>query len=106
MIDSDFGTNNAIFASYCFKVNALLNASCYIWYKPFVIKYICGLFYQHGLTLIPAWISNHMPSKAWDEITYPFLNFNYCTVDVCEWISNFIPQFIMHVITYPCWDES
>ena len=39
-------------------------------------------FYYHGLTLIPAWISNYMPSKVWDEITYPFLNFNGCTVEV------------------------
>ena len=29
---------------------------------------------------MPAWIS-----KVWDEITYPFPNFNYCTVDTCEW---------------------
>ena len=28
------------------------------------------------------WISNHMHSKVWDEITYPFLNFNGCTVEV------------------------
>ena len=41
-----------------------------------------GPFYQHGFTLIPAWISNHMPSNMWDEITYPFLNFNGCTVEV------------------------
>ena len=27
----------------------------------------------HGLTLVPTWISNHMPSKVWDEITYPLL---------------------------------
>ena len=39
-------------------------------------------FYWHGLTLIPAWISNHLPGKVWDEITYPFLNFNGCTVEV------------------------
>ena len=39
-------------------------------------------FYQHGLTLIPAWIGNYMPSKVWGEITYPFLNFNGCTVQV------------------------
>ena len=31
--------------------------------------------FKHQLTLIPAWMSNHMPSKVWDEITYPFLNF-------------------------------
>ena len=30
----------------------------------------------------PAWISNHTPCKVWDEITYPFLNFNGCTVEV------------------------
>ena len=41
-----------------------------------------GPFYYYGLTLIPAWISNHMPGKVWDEITYPFLNFNGCTVEV------------------------
>ena len=41
-----------------------------------------GLFYYHGLTLIPAWISNYLPSRVWNEITYPFLNFNGCTVEV------------------------
>ena len=43
---------------------------------------ICGHFYWCELTLIPAWISNHTPSKVWDEITYPFLNFNSCTIEV------------------------
>ena len=33
--------------------------------------------YEHGLTLFPAWISNHTLSKVWDGIT--FLNFNGCT---------------------------
>ena len=28
-----------------------------------------GPFYKHGLTLIPAWVSNHMPSEVWDGIT-------------------------------------
>ena len=42
----------------------------------------------------------------WDEITYPFPNFNGCTVEVWEWIGNFIPHFIMGVITYPFWDSS
>ena len=62
-----------------------------------------GPFYQHCLTLIP-WISNHIHYKMWDEITYPFLNFNGSTVEVKEWISNFILHFTGHVITYPCWD--
>ena len=41
-----------------------------------------GLFYKHGLTLIPARMSKHMPGKMWGEITYPFLNFNGSTVEV------------------------
>ena len=35
----------------------------------------------------------------WDEITYPFSNFNGATVEVWEWISYFIPHFTRHVIT-------
>ena len=38
----------------------------------------------------------------WHEITYPFPNFNGCTLEVWEWISNFIPHIIMDVIIYPC----
>ena len=41
-----------------------------------------------------------MPSKVWDEITYPFLNFNGCTVEVKEWIGNFILHFVMDVISW------
>ena len=29
-----------------------------------------------------AWICNHIHYKVWDEITYPFLNFNGATVEV------------------------
>ena len=35
--------------------------------------FIDYIFYS-GLTLVSARISNHMPSKVWGEITYPFLN--------------------------------
>ena len=42
----------------------------------------------------------------WDEITYPFPNFNGATIEVWEWPSNFIPYFTGHMITYPCWDYS
>ena len=54
---------------------------------------IRGPFYWHRLTLIIAWISNQMPSKAWDEITYPFSNFNDATIEVWEWISNFMSLY-------------
>ena len=33
-------------------------------------------------TLIPAWISNYIHYKLWDEITYPFQNFKSCTIEV------------------------
>ena len=39
-------------------------------------------FYKHGLTLTLAWISNYIHYEMWDEITYPFLNFNGATVEV------------------------
>ena len=56
------------------------------------------------LTLIPAWISNYIHHKLWDEITYKFLNLNDATVEVWEWKCNFIPHFSGVVITYPCRD--
>ena len=34
-----------------------------------------------------------MPGKVWDEITYPFLNFNGSTIEVKEWISNCISHY-------------
>ena len=43
---------------------------------------LCCPFYEHGLTLIPAWINNYTHYNAWDEINYPFLNFNGATVEV------------------------
>ena len=33
----------------------------------------------------------------WDEITYPFPNFNDATIEVWEWISNFIPPILMNM---------
>ena len=58
--------------------------------------------YEHGLTLIPAWISNHMPSNAWDKITYPISKLQRCNRWSLEWICYFIPYFIMGAITSPC----
>ena len=36
--------------------------------------------------LIPAWISNYIQFKVWDEITYPFPNFSGAAIEVWEWI--------------------
>ena len=35
-----------------------------------------------SLTLIPTLISNYIHYKVWDDITYPFINFNGATVEV------------------------
>ena len=51
-------------------------------------------------------MSNYMGSKLWDEITYPFPNFNGATIGVWEWVSYFISHIIMDVITYSSWDLS
>ena len=51
-----------------------------------------GPYYSHGLTLIQAWSSSHTQYKVWDEITYPFPNFNEATV--WELLCNCIPQTI------------
>ena len=37
------------------------------------------------------WNSNYVHYRIWDEITYPFPNFNGAAVDVWELVSNFIP---------------
>ena len=41
-----------------------------------------GAIYEVGLNLIPAGISNLMPSEMWDELTYSFQNFNGRTLEV------------------------
>ena len=63
-------------------------------------------FYYNWLTLIPSWISNHIPYKPRDEIPYTFPNFNGKTVEIWERISNFIRHFTRHAATSPCWGKS
>ena len=76
------------------------------WVNGSIMSCLCVCDFQWPLLLtgiqllISAWISNHMSSKVWDEITYPFPNFNGCAIEVWEWISEFIPHFILDVITY------
>ena len=42
-----------------------------------------------------------MLNKVWNEMIYPFPNFNGYTIKVWEWIDDFIPHFIMDVVSYP-----
>ena len=68
------------------------------------LPFLSGPFYEHGLILIAAWISNYTLRKVLGEIEYPFPNYNAATVEVCEVISNFIQHLEMDVISYSCWD--
>ena len=83
----------------------------YMWESLLVIPGVP--FYWHELSLIPAWIRNHMPVKcemkllihSWTSMVQS-LNRLHSTVqllEVWEWMSDFIPDFMMDVITYPCW---
>ena len=56
--------------------------------------------------LFTAWICNYMPSIVWEEITYPFTNFNVYTIEVAKGMRNFIPYFAINVIDYPCYDQN
>ena len=85
MHNNDFSAVNMTFISY----SIITIATDFLAMQGARAHFSCGPFYWHGLTLIPAWISNHMPSKVWGEITYPFPNFNGCTVEVWEWINHF-----------------
>ena len=50
----------------------------------------------YGLTIIPAWITNHLPSSVWDETTYTFPNFSWNL----RMYRNIMPQFAGHVNDY------
>ena len=54
------------------------------------------------ITLVTVWISNYIHYDVWGGITYPFPNFNGCTIEVWEWMINFVQHFIGNVISYPC----
>ena len=60
-------------------------------------------FYQHGFILIPAWISNYIHYKVWDEIPYPFSNLTREKIEN-EWIIS--PHTTGHVITHQWRDWS
>ena len=46
------------------------------------------IYMMDRLTSLPEWISNHRPTKLWEEIIHPFLNF--------KWISNSISLYHGH----------
>ena len=41
---------------------------------------------------------NYVHYNMWDEMIYPFTNFNSASTEVLEWMNNFTPHITMHVI--------
>ena len=70
--------------------------------RPKLCTHCRRVFYQHWLTLIPAWTSNRIPSKVRGQITYSFPYLNSAAFEVWEPISNFESHFIMDGIIHPC----
>ena len=84
-----------------------------IWWRHHDLFWSFRIPFANKWSLIPAWISNHIyyydemldtayhiHHNMWDEITYPFPNFNGYAVEVWEWIGNFTQHFIMDVIIH------
>ena len=40
---------------------------------------------EEHMNQVTAWISNYIHYQMWDEIMYPFTNFNSCYINVGEW---------------------
>ena len=87
-----------------------INGAFNYWYQTSAshfmtsLKILCntwGPFFSDGSTLIPAWKSNHIHYKVWEEITYPFPNFSRW---MNKWFQISPITFLGHVITYPCYD--
>ena len=79
----------------CFLAYVIAVGFSYQAIVSIALTWLLGALSLIWFNLIPAWISNHIHYKVWDEITYSFPNFNGCTVEVWERINNFNPHFIM-----------
>ena len=62
-------------------------------------------FYESVSTLMSAGKNNYMHGEVWDELTYPFPNFNCCTFQAWERTSYFLSLYNV-LITYPQRDLS
>ena len=77
-------------------LNLLTSPQCLCWFtmcKGLKSDILCKQsrvtrpFYWYCLTVIPRRVTNYMPSKVWDEMTYPFPNFNTIEFWECNYMS-------------------
>ena len=69
----------------------VLMSDCNLQFHMHVVSSNQKPFYRW--TLIPPWISNYTYYKEWNEITYPFQNFNGTATEACKLGSNVILYF-------------
>ena len=65
------GSRDIVWLIQCQWSKPMKETRVYIFGDVFIVL-MKGPFYQHGLTFIPEWINNHVPSKMCDQITYQF----------------------------------
>ena len=64
--------------------------------SPFFGKAAPEVLLHHGpllitrISLIPAWLNNHINDSSWDKFADPFPNVNVAAVEFWEWISNLL----------------
>ena len=49
------------------------------WYRQTLTIFSRDPFYSYELASTPSWMSNYIHYDVWDEISYPFRNFNDST---------------------------
>ena len=74
------GSMNFAIWDYTIFLLLLCHDNFIVNYSYLLFQSILDPLYQHGLTSTPALISNYIRFKVWDEMTYPFLNFNSATL--------------------------
>ena len=82
-------------------ISAMPNLNCDSFYFPDVLAKL-GVTSRGPFTLTPAWMDDYSHYHAWDEITYPFPNFNGCTVEIWEWISNLMTTQFHPTLCWSC----
>ena len=73
--------------------------NCFIHLDGHSVQDLRTMILTHG-NIISVWISNHMLHEVWNDITYPFPNFNGCTVEIWQFISDFTSNFICTLLFF------
>ena len=62
-----------------------------------------GLFLHYGLTVILERMSNYTHHEVWDEITYPFPNFNCAVAKSRHTVKSNLSLYQLDILMTPFW---